>query len=121
MVKSGVIKQDESQRITRLDNLNHVLHKIYKVQLPSQYSHASLSGNKSGEINIITNKNDENKMIVFFTSRSDANYTAWIYKMSDSIPVENYLFGVGDLKSYAWLLETQPMNDNWSWVDVIQK
>ncbi len=121
MIKSGSLQQNESQRVARLDNLNRVLHKVYKLELPTQYSHVSQSRNKPGQINLITNRNNENKMIVFFTSMSDFNYTAWVYKMNANIPIENYLFGVGDLKSYAWLLDTKQVNDNWSWVDVVEK
>ena len=121
MIKSGTLKPDESQRIKRLDNLSHVLHKIYKVQLPSQYTHLSRGGNKGGEINIITNQNNLNKIIVFFTSVDEVNYTALLYRINTFTPIENYLFGVGDLKSYAWLLEAKQINDHWSWVDVVEK
>ncbi len=120
MIKSGKLKPDDSQRITRLDNLNHVLHKIYKLQLPSQYTDLSQGGGKGGEINIITNKKDQTKIIVFFTSFDKVNYTAWLYKLNPLTPIENYLFGVGNLKSYAWLLETKQINDHWSWVDVVE-
>jgi len=121
MINSGALKPNESQRIKRLDNLSHVLHKIYKVQLPSQYTHLSQGGTKGGEINIITNQNNLNKIIVFFTSIDDVNYTALLYKINTFTPIENYLFGVGDLKSYAWLLEAKQINDHWSWVDVVEK
>ena len=120
MIKSGTLKTDESQRIIWLDNISKVLHKIYKVQLPSQYSHLSQGGAKGGEINIITNKNNQTKMIMFFPSIGEFNYTAWVYKINTSTPIENYLFGAGNLKSYARLLEAKQINDNWSWVDVIE-
>jgi len=46
MIKSGTLKQNELQRIRWLDNLSNVLHKIYKVQLPSQYTHLSQEGDR---------------------------------------------------------------------------
>jgi hypothetical protein len=116
MIKAGELRQNDSQRVKSLDNLNHVLHKIYKVQLPSQYTHLS----DGGDINIITDKNGQNKIIVFFNSIENANYTGWLYKINSITPIENYLFGVGNLKSYAWLLEAKQINDHWSWVDVIE-
>ncbi|MBR8837388.1 MAG: hypothetical protein DSM106950_26110 [Stigonema ocellatum SAG 48.90 = DSM 106950] len=120
MIASGTLKQNDSQRIKWFDNLSNVLHKIYKVQLPSQYTHLSEGGERSGEINIITNHNNQTKIIVFFTSIDDFNYTAWLYKINPSTPIENYLFGVGNLKSYARLLQAKEVNDNWSWVDVVE-
>ncbi|MDF5726545.1 MAG: hypothetical protein PUP92_00530 [Rhizonema sp. PD38] len=120
MIESGILKPNDSQQMKWLDNINNVLHKIYEFQLPSQYTELSESGTKRGEINIVTNKDNMNKVIVFFTSREQQNYTALLYKLNYSTPIENYLFGVGNIKSDISILEIKQINDNWSWVDVIE-
>ncbi len=120
MIESGTLKPNDSQQMKWLDNINNVLHKVYEFPLPSQYTHLSQGGNKGGEINIVTNKQNRNKVIVFFTSLDQHNYTALLYKLNPTTPIENYLFGVGDIKSDISILESKKINDNWSWIDVIE-
>jgi hypothetical protein len=120
MIESGTLKPNDSQQMKWLDNINNILHKVYEFQLPSQYTYLSQGGNNGGKINIVTNKQNRNKVIVFFTSFDNQNYTALLYKPNPTTPIENYIFGVGNIKSDVSILEIKKINDNWSWVDVIE-
>jgi hypothetical protein len=120
MIKSGELQPNESQKI-KLDN--HILYNIYQMQLPPQYAYLS-RGEKSGEINLVTDKDNNAKILVFFTKRGrfkgEPNYTALMYKLDKNISISHHIFGVGNLTYYVWLLDSVKINENWFWVDVIE-
>ncbi|ARV61350.1 hypothetical protein BZZ01_24455 [Nostocales cyanobacterium HT-58-2] len=121
MIKSGELQPNESQRI-KLEN--HIPYKIYQMQLPPHYTHLSKSGERGGEINIVTDKDNKAKIAVFFTSigkfKGEPNYTALMYRFDPQVSIENHIFGVKKMTYYVWLLDSLKINDNWFWVDVIE-
>jgi hypothetical protein len=121
MIKSGDLQPNESQRI-KLDK--HILYKVYQMQLPPQYAHVSKSGERGGEINIVADKDNKAKIIVFFTSvgkfKGEPNYTAWMYRLDTGTSIEKHIFGVRNLTYFVWLLDSFKINQNWIWVDVIE-
>ena len=123
-ITSGQLKPQESQRIEVPMTPNHP-YKIYKLTLPSKYTHLSKGRKANGEINILVDeKTSQPEMVVFFNgfdsfARQPA-YTAFVYKAKSNSISERDLFGVANLNFYIWVLESKQIKENWFWVDLFE-
>lgn len=121
MVKTDTLLANKTQIREAFTNSQVTDNKFYAIKLPSQYKHLSRGFKDRGEIEVITDREDKVKMIVFYTStgksRGQTDYTAFIYSSADNPRLYKELFGVGGC-DYLIILDAKKLTNNWFWVDL---
>ena len=99
MVKSDALIANKTQIREAFTNSPVTDNKFYAIELPSQYRHLSRGFKDRREIEVVTDREDKVKMIVFYTStgqsRGQTDYTAFIYSSAENPRLRKELFGVG--------------------------